>query len=207
MAALALGLGGVGLLVLAFAHTNGFRYGPSLEAVSVLGPVLLLASGVVLPMAVLGIRRGSRGLAGGALIGVFVLAAVAGILGWRAFGSAFPLPRAHDTRVTDFVALQTAAGRVEYAIELRDPFARSHREYVVLRYGEQEHRIELRLFGAKATGLVWTGNPAEFLDVAVEPGGTRLTLTPKDTRGVGSENAGRPTQIDVAGLKDRQPKE
>lgn len=133
--------------------SNWFRYEPSLEAIFVSVPLILGVS-VSSVLAVLAYRRNSRHL----LAGAFVAAGLAAILvveaQFHAFGE-MPSLYANDVRRSPTGRIVTPQGDVEYWIELRNPFANGHREYVVIRRGVHENRLLVPIFDGPAGAILY----------------------------------------------------
>ena len=161
--------GALGVTLLAALHTNWFRYGASLEALYALAPTVVVFAVVALPAGLLAWRRRKLWMATVSILAALSLIPISAGLSHQSLGYSFPNLRLHDIQRTDFATLETTTGRVEYAIELQDVFARGHREFLVLRVSQREHRLEIRLLGAQVGGLGWTGEPRDFVEVAQGP--------------------------------------
>jgi hypothetical protein len=146
--------------------TNWFRYTPSLEATYVLFPLLLgtlVASSLALVSAKKLSRRHFIGatVIAAATIGVVIAAQL------QAFGQLPALSTNHVLKSpTGTVA--TAEGPLEYWLQLENPFARSHGEYLILRAKREETRVAVPIFDGPAGG---------FLAPLVAEDWGRLTLT------------------------------
>lgn len=203
LAAAALVLGAAVATALCAVYTNGFKYALSLEAAYVVGPVLLLVASTVVPAAIASLRIGSPRLAGCALGGVVLAIGAAGLLGVHAFGRPYPAWRMHQTRTTDFDSIQTAAGRIEYAIALDNPFSPYHREWFVARLGGTEQRFGIDLFGAAPDGFGWSGHPSDFVTVYLDGGGSTLFVAPHRWLRKGAEGEYKVLRISLEQLAER----
>lgn len=149
----------VGLVYLSLL-SNWFRYGFSLEAMLVTIPLLLgaLISSV---FALLAYRLNSIRLV---VLG-FIVAGVTGLLvvavQLHAFGK-MPSLYVTDLEKSPAGRIVTRQGALDYWIELRNPFAISHSEYIVIRRDAKEHRFKIPIFNEAVGGYMSAGSVADW---------------------------------------------
>jgi len=140
--------------------SNWFRYGFSLEALFVTIPLLLgaLISSV---FALLAYRSNSIRLV---VLG-FIAAGVTGLLvvavQLHAFGK-MPSLYVNDFEKSPTGRIVTRQGAFDYWIELNNPFAISHSEYIVIRRNAKEHRFKVPIFSDAVGGYVSAGSVGDW---------------------------------------------
>jgi len=72
-----------------------------------------------------------------------------------------------DKSPTDRIV--TPQGDVEYWIELENPFAHSHSEYVVIRRDAKEHRLKVPMFNGAVAGYVSGRSAADWGQLETTP--------------------------------------
>jgi hypothetical protein len=142
--------------------TNWFRYNMSLEqAVAAVPAVLGIL--LVVPLGIFVWIRRSEGVA----IAVIVIVASASILSLivllAAPREAVPsFARDHIER-SGTAELQAHGRTIKYELELHNPFATSHHEYVVITVDAIEHRIPLQLFSGRVGGYASPRTPKDWV--------------------------------------------
>ncbi|MGA3162919.1 MAG: hypothetical protein ABSD77_01780 [Verrucomicrobiota bacterium] len=142
--------------------TNWFRYGVSLEALFVIIPLTL---GTLLSAIVTTIAYWKRSTLN------FVIAIVATVTAAgftfaaqrEAFG-VFPSFYTNDIQKCPIGRIPTSQGEVEYWIELENPFANSHREYLFVHRKTDVYRIQIQIFdsGFHAVGYTSANNATDW---------------------------------------------
>jgi hypothetical protein len=136
--------------------SNWFRYGFSLGKIFVAIPLLLgaLISSV---FALFAYRSKSICLV---VLG-FIAAGVTGFLvvalQLHAFGK-MPSLYVTDLEKSPAGRIVTRQGALDYWIELKNPFAISHSEYIVIRRDTKEHRFKVPIFSEAIGGYVSAGS-------------------------------------------------
>jgi hypothetical protein len=141
-----------GSAVYAGLLTNWFRYTPSLEATFVLLPLVLgtlVASALALVAA---IKLSRRQLIGAGVIAVAAAGAVVGAQ-LKAFGQLPALSTNHVVK-SPIGTVTTTEGALQYWLQLENPFARSHGEYLILRGKTEETRVAVPIFDGPAGGFL-----------------------------------------------------
>jgi len=142
--------------------SNWFRYGFSLEGMLVAAS-LVISMFVVLPTAIFAFRRRSS---------LFSAVLVAAILGSvlvvatahrGAFGSWFPSPYLNHIESSGIAVLDTNGKTLRYRLELLNPFATSHREYLIFNRGTSDEQIQLPIFDNVSSGYLNALQPAEWV--------------------------------------------
>lgn len=158
--------------------TNWLRYPFSLEAAFVAAPLMigLVVSSI---FAIMAYRRCSPWLLIGALVATIVTGCLVVTAQLQAFGS-MPSFYASDIDRSPVGRVTTPQGHVDYWIELENPFARAHSEYVVIRREAREYRLKVPMFD-KPLGGYGSANTAEDwgkLSATSDPNIFVLTLGP-----------------------------
>ncbi len=158
--------------------TNWFRYRLSLEAMFVVVPLVIGAFISVL-LAVVAYIRGSTHSLISAIAVALVAAGIVVIAQMQAFGQ-MPSFFAKHIEKSPVGHVATPRGNLEYWIELEDPFARAHREYLLVRVGHEQYRIAVPIFDAPLAGFVSPVNAADWgqLTTTSNPEIFVLTLGP-----------------------------
>jgi hypothetical protein len=159
----------VGFVYLALL-SNWFRYGFSLEAMFVAIPLLLgaLISSVFALLAYRSnsLRQVVMGIIAAGMTGLFVVA-----VQLHAFGK-MPSLYIADFEKSPTGRVVTRQGAFDYWIELKNPFAISHSEYIVIRRDAKERRFKVPIFSEKAVGgYVSAGSVADWgqLETTADP--------------------------------------
>lgn len=137
--------------------SNWFRYGLSLEATFV-AMTLVLGTLFSSALSILSFKRSSTGHLVGAFVGTALTAFIVVLAQLHAFGE-MPSLYANNVEKSPIGRIITQQGGIEYWLELENPFACSHREYIVIRRNAIDRRIEVRLFKGPVGGYV-SGNKA-----------------------------------------------
>jgi hypothetical protein len=132
--------------------TNWFRYSPSLEATFVLLPLVLGTLVASVLALVASIKLSRRGLTNATVVAVATVGAVVGAQ-FLAFGQ-LPALSANHVVKSPVGKVTTADGVLEYWLQLDNPFARSHGEYLVLRSKNEETRVAVPIFDRPADGFL-----------------------------------------------------
>ncbi len=158
--------------------SNWFRYGFSLEAIFVAIPLVLgaLISSV---FALLAYHLNKFGL----VVWAFILTGVSGLFVISAHLYAFgemPSLYVNDFEKSPTGRIVTSQGEVNYRIELENPFAYSHREYIVIRRDAKEHRFKVPIFNGPVGGFVPATSAEDWgqLEIISDPDVYILTIGP-----------------------------
>jgi hypothetical protein len=144
------------------ALSNWFRYGLSLEATLSVAP-LLVACAAVLTIVVVTYRDPSSRSAGLALTATVCGIVLALVAHRSAFGDWLPRFKGGDVASSGFAQLQAHGQTLSYALELHNPFARSHKEFVIAKRGSETHQIQIRVFDRAAGGYGDALSPEEWI--------------------------------------------
>jgi len=149
----------VGFVYLALL-SNWFRYGFSLEAMFVAIPLLLgaLISSV---FALLAYRSNSIRLIVLGFIAVGVTGLLVVAVQLHAFGK-MPSLYVADLEKSPAGRIVTRQGALDYWIELKNPLAISHSEYIVIRRDAKEHRFKVPIFSEAVGGYVSAGSVTDW---------------------------------------------
>jgi len=140
--------------------SNWFRYGLSLEGTLVLAP--LLAGALVSLLILAGATRARRQLFLGMV--VFVASAITSTLAHReAFGTALPRLRANHVETSGTATLNTTLGVLRYRLDLQNPFAKSHREMLIVDGTGDTVQIELPIFAGSVGGYASALRPEDWV--------------------------------------------
>lgn len=139
--------------------TNWFRYRLSLEATLVAVPLAVGAFISVLLAVVAYIKGYSYSLIG-AVVALLVAACIVMVVQQRTFGH-MPAFFTNDVEKSPIGYLTTPQGSLEYWIELENPFASTHREYLLVRFGQEQYRIIVPIFDAPLSAFV---SPVDVTD-------------------------------------------
>lgn len=158
--------------------SNWFRYGFSLEAMAVASTLLpgVLISSV---LAFLAYRLNSIALVVSAFIATGVAEVLVVTVQLDALGE---MPSLYLNHIEKSPAgrTKTPQGEVEYWIELKNPFADSHSEHVVIRREAKEYRFEVPIFNGTAGGYMSPGTAQDWgqLEVVSAPDVYMLKIGP-----------------------------
>ena len=142
--------------------TNWFRYGLSLEATYVAVPALL---GVLIIAGTAFLAWRTSRVSIGALTVIaaagFAISTVAAHR--HAFGTFGPGLALNHIETSGIATLHAHNTTVRYELELHNPFASSHREYLIVRANEKTHRILVRVFDSAAAGYGIANQPSDWI--------------------------------------------
>ena len=142
--------------------TNWFRYGLSLEATYVAVPA---AIGVIVVLAAAWFARktGRRSLTVATVIASVAFAGLTVAAHREAFGTFAPRLSSSHVETSGTATLHAHGRTIRYSLELENPFADSHKEYLVLNIDGRTHRIRVPVFTSPASGYAGALQPSDWI--------------------------------------------
>jgi len=158
-----LGIYLVSVLLLAGLLTNWFRYSPSLQDALVLKPLVVISLVVVaVHLIAVFFRKGSLLIRMAPLTATLVAMGILSFFMYTVQGRFLPSWQTAHLERNGFQYLKSEGGEISYYLELKNPFANSHREHLVITRHGREIRIRLPLFGEPKGGYPSPNRPADW---------------------------------------------
>ena len=148
--------------------TNWFRYGFSLEATYVAAPAvlgLLIASGT----AIVAWRTSRVVIAFATFVVVGTVSLITLAAHREAFGPGGPKTALNHVEASGIATLHAHNRTIRYELQLHNPFASSHREYLVLWLGERTYRIRVQILDSAAGGYALPNVPNDWIVLRATP--------------------------------------